>query len=126
MSYRETLVSVTWLLSALAVPVAARAQEKALTPAADLTDARTVRSLADGWRFKQDNALRGAETPGFDDAGWQQISVPHTWNRVGHYIPDPQTHLNTAQSINKTQGVGWYRLTFTPGAEFRHKRVWLE
>jgi beta-galactosidase len=119
------------VIVALAAPVAADAQTPAvvaLGPAASgpQADVRVVRSLADGWRFKQDNALTGAEAPGFDDAAWQQVSVPHTWNRVGHYIPNPPSHLNRAENINKTQGVGWYRLNFTPGTEFKRKRAWLE
>jgi beta-galactosidase len=111
---------------AFTAPVAATAHEAAQAAVAAESDVRAVRPLADGWRFKQDNKLTGVEAPQFDDAAWQQVSVPHTWNRVGHYIPDPASHLNTAENIDKTQGVGWYRLTFTPGAEFRRKRAWLE
>jgi beta-galactosidase len=89
----------------------------------------TLRStvvLAEGWRFKQDDALSGAERPGFDDSGWTAVSVPHTWNRVGYHIPDRAGHVNTPQTVNKTQGVGWYRLTFTPAASVRGKRAWLQ
>jgi beta-galactosidase len=119
------------VIVALAAPAAANAQTPAIAvpvPAATgpQADVRVVRSLADGWRFKQDNALTGAEAPGFDDAAWQQVSVPYTWNRVGYYVPNPQAHLNTAENIDKTQGVGWYRLNFTPGTEFKRKRAWLE
>lgn len=119
--------AATLVLTAMGAPGLVQAQTSA--PARSIAaeaEARVVRSLADGWRFKQDNAVVGAEVPGFDDAAWQQVSVPHTWNRVGHYIPNPATHLNTAGNINKTQGVGWYRLTFTPGTEFNRKRAWLE
>lgn len=112
------LIAPALVSPASAAPAAAARQEAA--------EARTVVQLADGWRFRQDNTLTGAEAPGFDDAAWQQVAVPHTWNRVGHYIPDPQTHLNTPANIDKTQGVGWYRLSFTPGTEFARKRAWLE
>lgn len=123
----KIMLSVTALTTALVAPAAVRAQASAAPRAAAAqAEARTVRSLVDGWRFKQDNALTGAETPGFDDSAWQQVSAPHTWNRVGYYISNPATHLNTAENINKTQGIGWYRLTFTPGAEFNRKRAWLE
>lgn len=131
MRYRDTVLYVSSAIVALVAPPAANAQTPpAVVPgpptAGAQAEGRVVRSLADGWRFKQDNALTGAEAPGFDGAAWQQVSVPHTWNRVGHYIPDPQTHLNTAENIDKTQGVGWYRLNFTPGTEFKRKRTWLE
>ena len=87
---------------------------------------RTVQPLRDGWRFKQDDHLVAAHDPGFDDAGWQTVSVPHTWNRVGHYIPDPANHLNRPENINKAQGIGWYRLRFKPTPEFQGKRAWLQ
>ncbi|MGN6357027.1 MAG: glycoside hydrolase family 2 TIM barrel-domain containing protein [Novosphingobium sp.] len=127
----KTVLSAVSVIAALGIPAAATAQAPiaaiAAAPTAGArTEPRLVRSLADGWRFKQDNALVGAEAPGFDDAAWQRVSVPHTWNRVGHYIPDPASHLNTARNIDKTMGIGWYRLTFTPGAEFKRKRAWLE
>ncbi|AOH84982.1 glycoside hydrolase [Sphingomonas panacis] len=89
-------------------------------------DARPTVQLSDGWRFKQDDALRGVESPSFRDADWSVVSVPHTWNRVGYYLPDPATHLNRRESINKAQGIGWYRLGFTPSADLRGKRNWLE
>lgn len=87
---------------------------------------RVVRSLSDGWRFRQDDKLTGVEAPDFADADWQIVSVPHTWNRVGHYIPDPASHVNRPDNINKVQGIGWYRLGFTPGPEFKGKRAWLQ
>lgn len=126
----NTILSVISVIAALGVSNAASAQAPAPAAAAAVARAqaqpRTVQPLADGWRFKQDNTLAGAEAPGFDDAAWQQVSLPHTWNRVGHYIPDPQTHLNTTENLNKTQGVGWYRLNFTPAATLKDKQAWLE
>lgn len=87
---------------------------------------RVEEPLAEGWRFRQDDKLAGAEAPDFPDGDWQAVSVPHTWNRVGHYIPDPSAHVNTAETIDKKQGVGWYRLRFTPSASFTGKRAWLQ
>ena len=96
-------------------------------PTAEPADARTVVTLAEGWRFRQDDKLSGAEAPGLADADWQQVSVPHSWNRVGTYLPSVPNRLNTADKVNKIQGVGWYRLRFTPPADaFRGRRAWLE
>ncbi len=94
-------------LAALAATVA---------PTAEPVGARTVVTLADGWRFRQDDKLIGAEAPGFADADWQEVSVPHSWNRVGTYLPSVPNRLNTPDKVNKTQGIGWYRLRFTPPA----------
>jgi beta-galactosidase len=68
--------------------------------------------LADGWRFTQDDQLAGAETATFDDSDWAAVSVPHTWNRVGLYHQDLGARLHLPETINKAQGVGWYRLAF--------------
>jgi beta-galactosidase len=86
---------------------------------------REVVPLAQGWQFSRGGAVSpaGGDTP---DRQWQPVSVPHTWNRVGYYIPNPQTHINRADTIDKYQGVGWYRLTFTPAATFGKRRAWLQ
>ncbi|MEY4376524.1 MAG: hypothetical protein RJB26_1074, partial [Pseudomonadota bacterium] len=71
---------------------------------------RTTIPLVGGWRFKLDPARTGPESVDFDDSTWLQVNVPHSWNRVGRYLPDPQTHLNGSENIDKTMGIGWYRL----------------
>lgn len=106
--------------------VVAQAQVRTSVAFATAQSPREVVSLSDGWRFRQDNKLQGAEQPAFSDADWARVSVPHTWNRVGHYIPASAGRVNTPDTINKTQGVGWYRLVFTPPATFRGKRAWLQ
>lgn len=64
--------------------------------------------LTNGWLF--DFPGNNAEAVPADSAtGWQAVSVPHSWNRVGQY--EAQTGVTPAQhSIDKKQGVGWYRL----------------
>jgi beta-galactosidase len=96
----------------------------AAVAAAAAAPARTTLMLSDGWRFRQDDALTGAERPDFPDGSWSKVSVPHTWNRVGYYL-DRGDHINRPDNLNKTQGIGWYRLQFTAPA-MRGKRAWLE
>lgn len=86
---------------------------------------RLVTPLTDGWRFTQSDAVSGAEAPGYDDHGWSQVSVPHTWNRAGYYLSEGP-HLHTRDTLNTVQGLGWYRLTFTAPATVKDKAVWLE
>ncbi|VXD02485.1 Beta-galactosidase [Sphingomonas sp. T1] len=86
---------------------------------------RSVVPLAQGWEFQRGGDVdpaQAAQAPG----SWERVSVPHTWNRVGYYMPDPQTHLNNAESVDKYQGVGWYRMTFTPPAMDAGQRAWLQ
>ena len=104
------------------------------TAAAAQTE-RSVVPLAQGWEFKRGGEVdpaqvaqaAGSQAAGSQAAGsWEAVSVPHTWNRVGYYVPNPQTHLNRAETVDKYQGVGWYRMTFTPDASFNGKRAWLQ
>ena len=86
---------------------------------------RSVVPLAQGWEFQRGGDVDPAQAA--QAAGsWERVSVPHTWNRVGYYMPDPQTHLNRAESVDKYQGVGWYRMTFTPPALVAGQRAWLQ
>ncbi|MBD8549898.1 glycoside hydrolase family 2 TIM barrel-domain containing protein [Sphingomonas sp. CFBP 8764] len=86
---------------------------------------RSVVPLAQGWEFQRGGDVDPAQAA--QAAGsWERVSVPHTWNRVGYYMPDPQTHLNRAESVDKYQGVGWYRMTFTPPAMDAGRRAWLQ
>lgn len=102
---------VAFGLMAFVVP--ARAQE------------RTVVELAHGWRFKLDNRLDHAAAAAADD-GWEQVEVPHSWNRVGYYLPNPQQHIHRKEAVDSRQGVGWYRLAFTPPRQVAGRRLWLE
>ena len=40
---------------------------------------RVDRIINAGWRFVREDAP-GAEKVGFNDADWQTIALPHTWN----------------------------------------------
>ena len=78
-------------------------------------DPRFQMTLRDGWRFKlgPDSATELQAEP---DGKWTTVSVPHTWNRVGYYKDAPSTHINTAENVVTTQGVGWYKVVFRPPA----------
>ena len=87
---------------------------------------RTVRDLAQGWRFAFGAPASGPERTDFVDDSWAPVAVPHSWNRVGYYVSDPASHINRADTIDRSQGIGWYRLRFTPDAAPKGGRVWLE
>jgi beta-galactosidase len=79
---------------------------------------RLSQPLAVGWRFKQASGLRGVESFTYDDSSWEQVSVPHTWNRIGNQ------GVERSPLSNNIQGVGWYRLRFKapapPGRSARY------
>jgi len=106
-----------------AAPAEASEAAGAPVPASDGT--RTRVPLAEGWQFNLVGEA-GPEAHNPKPENWTPVSVPHTWNRVGYYLSDPETHLNSAETINKTQGVGWYQLNFTPSAGDAGKRAFLE
>lgn len=96
----------------------------AATAPALAQEARDVTVLDAGWRFTAEDA-QGAVAPEFADATWAQVSVPHSWNRVGYYKHD-LGGTNTAANVDKRLGIGWYRLHFATPAGAKGKRHWLE
>ena len=60
--------------------------------------------LLTGWRFRFGLSGDAPARPDFDDRDWEQVTVPHTWNRVGEY------GLARTAATDKRRGVGWYRL----------------
>ncbi|OYQ34267.1 glycoside hydrolase family 2 [Niveispirillum lacus] len=89
------------------------------------SEPRITMQLKGGWRFHLGEAP-SAEKVDFPDGNWAPVTVPHTWNRVGYYTTPSPDRVNTPDTINKTQGTGWYRLSFTPSGDFKGKRAWLQ
>ncbi len=102
---------------AQAAPANAAASARTL-PAA--SPARSVTSLSDGWRFQFGDAADSVTGAEFDDSQWQQVSLPHSWNRMGNYAPQraPETDVR--------QGKGWYRLRLDKPALPKGKRAVLQ
>lgn len=88
-------------------------------------ESRVETSLRDGWRFKL-GPESATELQAEPDATWTTVSVPHTWNRVGYYKDAPASHINTAQNVVTAQGVGWYKLVFTPPANVADMESFLQ
>jgi beta-galactosidase len=93
---------VVALLAACAGPPAA---QPTAAPAAPVSPRERV-PLAAEWRFHASDDLAGAEAPGFDDAAWDVVAVPHTWG------PEPRRSA-------------WYRARFTAGATDADRRVYV-
>jgi len=99
----------------LAVENQAQVTPTSKTHGSTAADPRVVMALRDGWRFKL-GPESATELQAEPDATWTTVSVPHTWNQAGYYKDAPASHINTAQNVVMTQGVGWYKLVFTPPA----------
>jgi beta-galactosidase len=113
MTSKRSTTAAAFALGLIAGSGAANAAERQALP------------LSHGWRFMQSDTLAGAESTSFDDTAWPSISVPHTWNRAGRYLADGD-HIHTADTLNTTQGVGWYRLTFSPPPHLKNRSAWLQ
>jgi len=78
------------------------------------------RLLNDGWRFHRGDVM-GAEQPGFADAQWRNVDLPHDWSIED--IPGPQTETQIGPFSKEVPngfltgftvgGTGWYRRHFT-------------
>lgn len=109
---------------AIVLPTRLAAQDNLSTPA-EAASPRTRIPLSEGWQFN----LAGTDAEAANrprDENWQQVSVPHTWNRVGYYLSDPETHINTAANVNQVQGVGWYYRTLVAPPRQGDGRAFLE
>jgi beta-galactosidase len=75
-----------------------------------------------GWAFTTGDPA-GAENPGFDDAGWRQLDLPHDWSIEGPYDSAAAT---TGSGGYLPTGIGWYRRSFRLPAGSTGRRVGIE
>jgi beta-galactosidase len=105
----------TWLVRALLTCILV------LVPVRAMADpGRSEIALADGWRFHLGAVEGDATATAFDDAGWDRVQVPHTWNKVGNYGETRRADANV------TRGVGWYRLKFQAPRADRDSRFYVQ
>ena len=76
--------------------------------------ARTKVSLNENWRFLP-SGLAFAQRPSTSDAGWEVVSLPHTWNADDPF-DDPESYR---------RGESWYRRHLRLGDEMRGRRLFL-
>ena len=84
------------------------------------TSPRRERVLRDGWKFHRGDA-EGAQNPGFDDADWESVRIPHDWAITGPFAENGElwsgshgyTNIPGRTGALPWTGIGWYRRTFT-------------
>ena len=82
-------------------------------------------SLADeafsfGWRFAKGDHPEAIE-PGFDDAAWEVVDLPHDWAISGPF----DAEIDGSTGMLPWRGEGWYRKRFDLPAEAKGRRVLL-
>ncbi|PTQ98109.1 beta-galactosidase [Mucilaginibacter yixingensis] len=120
--YRVRLLSMAFAVAAAlqGVTYAQTASSSAYT--APVTP-RATYNFNSGWKFTFGDAA-GAEQPGFDDAAWTAVSLPHTWNETDTYRAYI-SHGGGDQS-EKMLGIGWYRKHFKVPASATGQKVFIQ
>jgi beta-galactosidase len=75
-----------------------------------------------GWKFLKGDAP-GAQEPGFGDAGWRDVDLPHDWSIEG---PFGEKEPSSGPGAYLPTGVGWYRKRFRLPEARRDKIILLE
>jgi beta-galactosidase len=83
---------------------------------------RVTTSFDPGWLFLKADA-KGAELPGFADAGWKNVAVPHDWSIEGPY---DKANPSGRGGGYLPSGVSWYRKHFALPAGEAGRRVRIE
>lgn len=92
----------------------------AIGAAADDPSPRKVMAWDTGWLFTRGDAAT-AMMPGFNDAGWQAVRVPHDWSQEEAFRPEYGSGNGYAAG-----GIGWYRKHFTLEPGDQDRRVIVE
>jgi beta-galactosidase len=95
-------------LGLLLIPILAAAAPFDISPRREI-------NFSTGWVFVPKDVAHAAQ-PDFDDFGYELVSVPHANVVTPHETFDPDTF----------RFVFWYRKHFSPPAEFRGKKVFVE
>ena len=87
---------------------------------------RTETSLNAGWNFHYGETPL-AEAPGFDDAAWAPVTVPHTWNaQDGQDGTKNRAGLTPGLKGDYAQGTGWYRRILHADPAWAGRQVYLQ
>lgn len=103
-----------------AVMLAACSAAPRPTPAAAPPFTRDRTELTHGWQFRFDDGLTPETAATLVDGAWQDVTVPHTWNRLGEY------RIGRTAATDNRQGKGWYRLRVNGAALPAGKRHIIE
>ena len=86
---------------------------------------RQVVRFDSDWKFHRGGA-QSAEQPGFDDASWRTLDLPHDWSiedLPGATSPFARDAVGQVSAGFTTGGTGWYRKTFVVPEAHASRRV---
>lgn len=82
-------------------------------------DVRKKENFDFDWKFKLGD-FKEAASPGFNDADWRDIQLPHDWSIEMPF--DKNMSRGTSMGF-MPGGIGWYRKTFDIPGEFKGKKI---
>lgn len=85
------------------------------------TDSRAI-SFDKGWRFVLADSPEMSK-PGYDDASWRGLNLPHDWAIEGNFSEDNPSGTGGGALPG---GVGWYRKAFDMPASWKGKQVYID
>ena len=83
---------------------------------------RVTYNFNPGWKFIRED-VTNAETVGFDDSKWADVSAPHTYNDVDSYT---SLISHSGGDRHAWTGITWYRKHFKLPATAKDGKVFLE
>jgi beta-galactosidase len=83
---------------------------------------RIRKSFDFDWKFLKDDAP-GAQQPGFSDASWRSLDLPHDWSIEG---PFSQNESSGGAGGWAPTGIAWYRKRFRVPASYQDRKVFIE
>jgi len=75
-----------------------------------------------GWNFSRGDH-QGADQPGFNDAEWRKLDLPHDWSIEG---PIAETNSSGFRGGFVPTGIGWYRKHFTLSPDAAGKTIFIQ
>jgi beta-galactosidase len=84
---------------------------------------RATYNFNSGWKFVFGDSI-GADQPGFNDSGWSNVSLPHTWNDTDTYRQF--ISHGGGDRGEKMFGIGWYRKHFKLPASANGQKIFLQ
>ena len=93
-----------------------------LAPGEPASAGRSRETFDFDWRFTRGDPS-GAEDPGFEDASWAGVDLPHDWSIEGPYS---ETEPASGPGGYLPTGIGWYRKRFAASESDRGRIVTLE
>ena len=111
-----------WLRGAAALSVSPWLSRAEFLPPEDDPAARTRETFDFDWRFMRGDPAE-AHLPGFADASWRKVDLPHDWSIEGPYS---ESEPSSGPGGYLPTGIGWYRKRFRVEAGDRGRIVTLE